>query len=189
MSDAITHYRQPRELTVDELACVLGMLDHVISADALAEMERCARAVTVDDLVAIAYALDTTPAVLLAHIPIDMPEPEGPLATGLPSDVDQAELRAWLEGRAALDRQSRLSWWKERVDRLRVLTAHHEEQLQGAYAELRELGDLVDQEADGSPVRRLQWRIQDGEHALNQTEVALALTEYRLDNPRKAPGS
>ncbi|WP_406086632.1 hypothetical protein [Streptomyces virginiae] len=88
MSDAITHYGQLRELTIDELAYVLLMLDHPISADALAEMERCARPVTVDDLVAIAYVLDTTPAVLLSHIPIDMPEPEGPFATGLPSDVD-----------------------------------------------------------------------------------------------------
>lgn len=61
MSDAITHYRQLRELTTDELAYVLLMLD---------------------DLVAIAYVLDTTPAVLLSHIPIDMPEPEGPFATG-----------------------------------------------------------------------------------------------------------
>ncbi|WP_340375920.1 DNA-binding protein [Streptomyces sp. SS7] len=185
MSDAITHYRQLRELSVDELAYVLRMLDHPISADALAEMERCARPVTVDDLVAIAYALDTTPAVLLSHIPIDMPEPEGPLATGLPGDVDQAELRAWLEGKTTLDRESRVNWWRERVARLRVRSAHHEEQLQGAYAELRELGDLALQEADAPPVQRLQWRIQDGEHALNQSEVALALTEHRLDNLRE----
>ncbi|MFD0305198.1 hypothetical protein [Streptomyces sp. NPDC127119] len=87
---------------------------------------------TVDDLVAIAYALDTTPAVLLSHIPIDMPAPEGPLATGLPGDVDQAELRAWLEGRTTLDRESRVGWWEEQVAHLRGRSAHHEEQLQGA---------------------------------------------------------
>lgn len=185
VSDAITHYRQLRELTIDELAYVLLMLGHPISAGALAEMERCTRSVTVDDLVAIAYVLDTTPAVLLSHIPIDMPEPEGPFATGLPSDVDQTELRAWLEGKTTLDHQSRVSWWKERLARLRVRAAHHEEQLQGAYAELRELGDLADQEADAPPVQLLQWRIQDGEHALNQSEVALALTEHRLDSLRE----
>src|SRR5438445_378649 len=50
-------------------------------------------------VMAIEHALDTTPAVLLAHIPIDIPAPEGPLATGLPADLDQAELRAWVEGR------------------------------------------------------------------------------------------
>ncbi|WP_369147690.1 hypothetical protein [Streptomyces sp. R44] len=32
VSDAITHYRQLRELTIDELAYVLLMLDHPISA-------------------------------------------------------------------------------------------------------------------------------------------------------------
>ncbi|MFJ2419226.1 DNA-binding protein [Streptomyces brevispora] len=183
MSDAITHYRQLRELTIDELAYVLLMLGHPISADVLGEMERCALPVTVDDLVAIAYVLDTTPVVLLSHIPIDMPEPEA-LATGIPSDVDQAELRAWLEGKTTLDRQSRVSWWKERLARLRVRAAHHEEQLQGAYAELRELGDLAVQEVDAPPVQGLQWRIQDGEHALNQVEIALALTEHRLDSLR-----
>ncbi|MFK0256631.1 DNA-binding protein [Streptomyces sp. NPDC090445] len=140
---------------------------------------------TVDDLVAIAYVLDTTPAVLPSHIPIDMPEPEGPFATGLPSDVDQNELRAWIEGKTTLERQSRVNWWNERLARLRVRAAHHEEQLQGAYAELRELGDPAVQEADAPPVQRLQWRIQDGEHALNQSEVALALTEHRLGNLRE----
>lgn len=74
---------------------------------------------------------------------------------------------------------------KAGLARLRVRAAHHEEQLQGAYAELRELGDLADQEADAAPVRLLQWRIQDGEHALNQSEVALALTEHRLDSLRE----
>ncbi|MFE4304985.1 DNA-binding protein [Streptomyces sp. NPDC056517] len=182
MSDAITHYRQLRELTIDELAYVLLMLDHPISADVLAEMERCVRPVTVDDLAAIAYVLETTPAVMLSHVPIDMPEPDGPLATGLPNDVDQAELRAWLEGKTTLDREARVNWWKERVARLRVRAAHHEEQLQGAHAELRELGDLTLQEADALPVQCLQYRIRDGEHALNQAEVALALTAQRLDN-------
>ncbi|WP_030718885.1 hypothetical protein [Streptomyces sp. NRRL S-237] len=157
MSDAITHYRQLRE-------------------------------VTVDDLVAIAYVLDTTPAVLLSHIPVDMPEPEGPFATGLPSDVDPTELRAWIEGKTRLDRESRVRGWEERAGRLKVRSAHHEEQLQGAYAELRELGDLAVQEADAPLVQRLQWRIQDGDHALNQAEVAPALTEHRLDNLREGTG-
>ncbi|EDY61331.1 MULTISPECIES: hypothetical protein [Streptomyces] len=67
-SDAITHYRQLRELTVDELACVLEMLDHPVSADGRAEMERDARPVTVDDLVAISCALDAAPVLLLSHI-------------------------------------------------------------------------------------------------------------------------
>jgi hypothetical protein len=125
---------------------------------------------------AIAHALDTTPAVLLTHIPIDIPAPEGPLATGLPADLDQAELRAWVEGRTELDRESRLQWWEDRTSRLRVLSTHHEEQLQGAYAELRELGELAEQEADAPPVQVLHERIRDGEYAMNQADLALAPT-------------
>ncbi|MGW6604240.1 DNA-binding protein [Streptomyces sp. NPDC055036] len=185
VSDAITHYRQLRELTCDELAYVLLRLGHPIPADAIAEMERCERPVIVDDLVAIAYALDTTPAVLLAHIPIDMPEPDGPLGTGLPSDIDQTELRAWIEGKTALDRESRVRWWEERAGCLRVRSAHYEEQLHGAYVELHELGELAFQEVDAPSVRRLRWRINDGEHALSQSEVALALTELQLNNLRE----
>ncbi|MFE4983853.1 MULTISPECIES: hypothetical protein [unclassified Streptomyces] len=39
---------------------------------------------TVDDLVASAYVLNTTPAVLLSHIPIDMREPRGAFRHGAP---------------------------------------------------------------------------------------------------------
>jgi transcriptional regulator with XRE-family HTH domain len=185
VSDAITHYRQRREMNHDELADVLSTLGHPLSARALAEMENRNRPVTVDDLIALAYALGTTPAVLLAHIPIDMPEPEGPLATGLPSDVDHPELRAWIEGRTALDHASRVGWWQNRVGRLRMLSLHHEEQLQGAYAELRDLGELAIQEADAPPVQALHARIRDGQYALNQTDLALALAEQQLDRLRE----
>ncbi|MFD2024013.1 MULTISPECIES: hypothetical protein [Promicromonospora] len=181
VSDAITHYRQLRELTRDELAYVLEMSGHAISAGRIAEMEDRERPVAVDDLVAISYALGTTPAVLLTHIPIDMPDPEGPLATGLPGDVRQAEARAWIEGRTMLDRESRMRWWRNQVGRLRVLSAHHEEQLQGAYAEIRDLGELAIQEEDAPQVQVLHVLIRDGEHALNQSEIALALAEMQLD--------
>lgn len=186
VSDAITHYRQLRQLTRDELAYVLQTSGHPLSADTIAQMENRERTVTVDDLMALAYALDTTPAVLLTHIPIDIPAPEGSLATGLPANLDQAELRAWVEGRTALDHESRVRWSDDKVGGLRVLSAHFEEQLQGAYAEMRELGELAEQEADTRPVQMLQDRVRDGEYALNQTELALALAEQHLDRLRES---
>ncbi|WP_424862861.1 DNA-binding protein [Streptomyces sp. MMS24-I29] len=181
MSDAITHYRQLREFTRDELSYVLEMAGYPLSADAIGLMENRERGVTVDDLVALAHALDTTPAVMLAHIPIDMPAPEGPLATGLPADVDQAELRAWIEGKTTLDHDARVRWCEEKVSRLRVRSAHIEEQLQGAYAEIRELGELMEQEADALPVQMLHAQVREGQYALNQVELALALAEQKLD--------
>jgi hypothetical protein len=181
VSDAMTHYRQLRELSCDELSYVLSMLGYRLSSKAIAAMENRERPVTVDDLVAISYALGTSPAVLLTHIPIDMPAPEGPLATGLPADVEPLELRAWAEGRTALDPQSRIGWWQDRVSRLRVLSTHHEEQLQGAHEEIRELGELALLEADAPPVQVLQSRIRDGEYALNQADLALAVAEQQLE--------
>jgi hypothetical protein len=188
VSDAITHYRQLRELTRDELSYVLTMAGHPLSSDTIGQMENRQRVVTVDDLIALACALDTTPAVLLTHIPIDMPAPEGPFATGVPADLDRAELLAWVEGKTALDYESRVRWSEDRVGRLRVLSTHLEDQLQGGYAEIRELGELAEQEAETRPVQMLRMRIRDGEYALNQAEIALAIAAQRLDRLLGLPG-
>ncbi|WP_205683623.1 hypothetical protein [Brevibacterium aurantiacum] len=65
----------------------------------------------------IAAALGARPAILLSHIPIDMPVPETPLAAGLPADIEQPELRAWLESRTSLDHRARLRWAIDQVSR------------------------------------------------------------------------
>ncbi|MFB7918955.1 helix-turn-helix domain-containing protein [Streptomyces sp. NPDC056061] len=182
MSDAITHYRQLRELTRNELSHALGMAGYPLSADAIGLMENRERTVTVDDLMALAHALDTTPAVMLAHIPIDMPAPEGPLATGLPANVDQAELRAWIEGKTTLDHDARVRRYEEKVSQLRARSAHVEDQLQGAYAAIREYEERVDQRTDAPQVQVLHVQVRDGQYALNQVELALALAEQKLDD-------
>ncbi|SEP54377.1 helix-turn-helix domain-containing protein [Amycolatopsis saalfeldensis] len=181
VSDAITQYRQLCELSRDDLSYVVSERGYSVSAEDIRQMENRERSVTVDDLVAIAYALDTTPAVLLAHIPIDMPDPEGSLATGLPDDLSQPELRAWIEGRTVLDRPSRACWWQKYVSCLNVASVHHDDQLQGARAELRDLGELAEREEDAPPVQRLYCHIRESEHALCQAELALALAERQLN--------
>ncbi|MFS0729621.1 helix-turn-helix domain-containing protein [Curtobacterium sp. 1P10AnD] len=180
VADAVSHYRQLRGLTLEDLSDALAEVDHRISADDLRWIEQGRTVITVDDLVAVAVVLEISPVVLLAHIPIEHPG-EAPLATGVPGDVDQSELRAWMTGRTALDPQSRLSWALERVQSLLIASAHHEEQLQGAYAERRELGVLMVQEADAVPVQRLLDRIHDGERAVRDAELALTYAEHRLE--------
>lgn len=69
---------------------------------------------------------------------------------------------------------------EERVQRLEIRSAHVEDQLQAAHEELRELGELADQEADALPVIRLRDRIHDGDHGLTQVNLALAFAEQRL---------
>lgn len=73
-----------------------------------------------------------------------------------------------------------MRWAQERVQRLEIRSAHVEDQLQAAYEELRELGELADQEYDAPPVIRLRDRISDGDYDFNQVSVALAHAEQRL---------
>lgn len=181
VADAITHYRQLRELTRDELAYVLMMNGYHVTADRITQMEDGTTTITVDDLMAIAYALDTTPAVMLTHIPIDMPYGDGPMASGLPADIEHCEVRPWIEGRTELDHDSRVRWWQERVARLQMAVTHCHDQVQGAYAEKCKLGELVQQEEESPTIQRLYDRIRDGEYAFNQSQIALAMAEQQLE--------
>lgn len=183
-ADAVHHYRQLRDLTLDELAYVLAQLGHGLTTEDLRRIENAERPATVDDLIAIAAALGARPAILLSHIPIDMPVAEAPLATGLPADVEQPELRAWLESRTGLDHRARLRWAINQVSRLQIRSTHFEDQLRAAREELNELGELALQEADAPQVVALEDRIREGEHELTQAELGLALAERRLEDLR-----
>lgn len=183
VADAVTHYRQLRELTLDELSFVLAQdHGHGLTTEELRRIEDAERPATVDDLVALAAALGTTPSVLLSHIPLDLPDPSAPLATGLPGDVQQPELRAWLEGRTALDHRSRLQYAIDRRSAQSIRYAHLEDQLGAAHEEMQALGELALQEADAPQVTALEDRIREGEHELVQAEVALAMAESHLQD-------
>ncbi|MGI8307184.1 hypothetical protein [Saccharopolyspora hattusasensis] len=105
------------------------------------------------------------------------------MATGLPTDVEQPELRAWLEGRTGLDHRPRLRWAIDQVSRQSIRACHFEDQLRGARDELDALGELAAQEADAPQVVALLDRIRSG-HDLTQAEMALAMAEHRLGQVR-----
>lgn len=180
VANAIAHYRELRQLTRDELTYVLEGLGHRLDPEDLRGIEQGLTIITVDDLLALAVALDVTPAVLLSHMPSEHPR-SGRIATGVPEDLDQPELRAWIEGRTALDRESRLRWSRDRVARLEILVAHHEDQYRGALDELEDLGELALQEADAEPVIALHARAEASRQAMTQTETALSYAEAQLE--------
>src|SRR5690606_41674170 len=109
-------------------------------------------------------------------------DPSAPLATGLPGDVQQPELRAWLEGRTALDHRSRLQYAIDRYRAQSIRYVHLEDQLGAAHEEMQALGDLALQETDAPQVIVLDGRIHEGEHELVQAEVALAMAEEHLQD-------
>lgn len=186
-ADAVHHYRQLRDLTREELAYVLDKLGHGLTVEDLRRIEDAERPATVDDLIAISAALGARPSILLSHVPADVSVPDGSVGTGLPADVEQPELRAWLEGRTTLNYRARLRWAAERVSRLQIRTSHIEDQLRAAVEEFGELGELASQEADAPQVVDLQERIREGEYNLIQAERGLAMAEELIK--RLGPGA
>jgi len=176
-ADAVHHYRQLRNLTREELAYVLDKLGYGLTTEELRRIEDAERHATVDDLIAIAAALAVSPSILLSHIPADSLVPDGSLGTGLPADVEQSELRAWIEGRTTLGYCARLRCAAEQVSRLQIRTSHIEDQLRAAVEELRELGELASQEADAPQVIDLHDRIREGEYNLIREERSLSMAE------------
>lgn len=62
----------------------------------------------------------------------------------------------------------------DRMVRLRILDTHHEKQLQGAYAEARDLGDFImKRERDAAPIISLNARIRFHENKLATIEGVL----------------
>lgn len=186
-ADAVHHYRQLRELTREELAYVLDKLGYGLTTEELRRIEDAERPATVDDLIAISAALGARPSTLLSHIPADAPVPDGSVGTGLPADVEQSELRAWLGGRTTLDYRARLRWAAEQVSRLQIRTSHIEDQIRAAVEELRELGELASQEADAPQVIDLHDRIREGEYNLIRAERSLSMAEEPIK--RLGPGT
>ena len=182
VADAVAHYRELRQLTRDELAYILGGLGYRLDPEDLRGIEQGQTIITVDDLVALAVALEVTPAVLLSHMHSDYPG-SGRIAAGVPEDVDQPELRAWIEGRAALDRESRLRWSRDRVARLEILVAHQEDQWRGA---LEEFGELPPQERGAEPAVAARRRARESKEALMRADAALAYAEQLLEALREA---
>lgn len=184
VADAVQHHRQLCELSRDELSFVLRQLGYDLSAEDISEIENRQREVTVDDLMGLAYALETTPVVMLAHIPIDLPGAEVPLATGLPSDVEQQELIEWMTGQTTLDLPTRTQWWRDKIERLEMRAAHLEEQLGGAYLDLKERGlpaSVTDEEVTAD-ARSLHQRIHSCEYEITQTDLAIVFAEQHLSD-------
>ncbi|MFD5225418.1 helix-turn-helix domain-containing protein [Microbacterium sp. NPDC058342] len=80
-----------------------------LSVSGVSKIELGDRRVDVDDLTAIAYALGTTPAALLAP-------PEGDTAfTGVPTGHTTEEVQAWLGGDAALTQAGLVAYWQQQA--------------------------------------------------------------------------
>ncbi|WP_314301426.1 helix-turn-helix transcriptional regulator [Kocuria palustris] len=181
VGDAVAHYRQSQQISRDELAGSLEHHGHPISPARLRLIEHGRLTVTVDDLVALAYVLSVSPAVLLGHLPLQTPGPEQPLGTGLPDDLGYAEYQQWLRDQISLDPASRRDWYQDKRLQMRLRFEHLKDQLDAARDELDDLDHVHEQELDTARVSYLQGLVRQLEETLNDTDQSLRVTEHQIE--------
>lgn len=113
-SERVAHFRGLRRLTYQSLADRLSSLGWPIPELGLRRIESGARRVTVDDLTALAVALDVSPLALILPPRAE----EGPLPTGVPDGLTSAEVWAWSREQTALAPESRFDFWADEAARL-----------------------------------------------------------------------
>ena len=100
--------RQSNGVDLRELSARIKETGRVISPSALSKIENGDRRVDVDDLTVFAYALETTPAALLA------PPGDTQVPAGVPEGRFTAEeITLWLQGRVTLTTDDLLRHWKD----------------------------------------------------------------------------
>lgn len=100
--------RQSSGVDLRELSARIKATGRVISPSALSKIENGDRRVDVDDLTVFAYALETTPAILLA------PPDGGPVPAGVPEDQYlPEEIHAWIQGRVKLTTADLARYWTD----------------------------------------------------------------------------
>lgn len=104
----IGEVRAHRGLTYQALADRLRDMHWPIPELGLRRIEAQARKVTVDDVMALAVALDVSPLELM----IPTPTTSLPTPTGVASDVTLDEAWAWAKQELTLDRDHRVSHWR-----------------------------------------------------------------------------
>jgi transcriptional regulator with XRE-family HTH domain len=100
--------RQSTGVDLRELSARIKATGRLISPSALSKIENGDRRVDVDDLTVFAYALETTPATLLA------PPDDGPVPAGVPEDQYlPEEIHAWVQGRVKLTTADLVRYWTD----------------------------------------------------------------------------
>jgi len=104
--------RTDRGLDLAAFSDRLSAIGRPIPIAALSRLENGSRRVDVDDLVALAHALEVSPTTLLS--PSSSSQEHAPLATTLPIDLALPEVTAWLKGElASFAPTERLKVWAQ----------------------------------------------------------------------------
>lgn len=108
VADKVRRIRSNKMFSYADLHHRLEELDHHLPILALRRIESGARRVDVDDLTALAAALETSVTALLTP---DDSVVITPISTGVPKSIDVEEFRAWITGTIDLTDDQRRQYW------------------------------------------------------------------------------
>ena len=132
---AIREYRTKQQMTIAALEQRLTDAGHRIHAVGLRRIEAGARRVDVDDLMAIAAALNVSPLRLLLYIPEWGQGVPYQVATGVPNDLPWNEAQAWVRDETGLSLNERIAFWKQEIRANERLCADGAERLEALEAQ------------------------------------------------------
>lgn len=145
VAEGIREYRQKRQLSFADLEERLTSAGHRIHALGLRRIEARTRRVDVDDLMAIAAALNVSPLRLLLHIPDHGQGTPYEVATGLPEDVPWNEAIAWARDETGLHLDERIDFWRREIRVLERIASERTAQVQELTQKLAENPDDPEQ--------------------------------------------
>jgi transcriptional regulator with XRE-family HTH domain len=103
----VARVRNQQRLTLRDVADRLERTDRPMAHNTVSEIERGARRVDVDDLMALAAALNVSPATLLMPDTTEGEWETAVQATGLPEGVTAQQLWTWLTANAGIGLEGR----------------------------------------------------------------------------------
>lgn len=123
VAEAVREYRQQRRLTYIQLEERLNELGHRIPELGLRRIEAGSRRVDVDDLMALAAALKTSPLRLLIHTSEGQQDEPRQLTTGGPDNLSWREAAAWVRDDTGFELKDRIEFWRQEIRALEYAAA------------------------------------------------------------------
>lgn len=178
VADALRFYRTDQGLTYKELNERLVENGKEIPTLGLRRIEARARRVDVDELIALAYALDVSPIDMLTRVPEHARVPNHQIATSLPADVSFGELAAWIRGQTKLSLTGRVEYLQRETERLKGEVDRYEQQVQDMKKQ------LIETPNDEALLNRLHWA--QGEAVMTTVAHARASDTLEVLQARQA---
>lgn len=169
VAEAVREYRQQQKLTYIQLEERLNELGHRIPELGLRRIEAGSRRVDVDDLMALAAALKTSPLRLLIRTSKDQQEEPRQLTTGGPDNLSWREAAAWVRDDTGFELKDRIEFWRQEIRALEYAAADNNARIKSTARQAMEHPN------DLARVHRHMWAVDLEQMRVKHHEKAIEM--------------